>query len=359
MSLESKFASLFPDRARDLGLQLADAGAVHVYRCSESSAVAEVNGETFHEATIEIVDKELIVDCCCDAADKGILCGHAWGTLLVCDRHGDLQKAAGRGVRKSARSRYAPQVATEKPPEMRTPEPEPASLVIDWRASFAENSLPVSGDQLIEMMQADRVQIRPQPRQAVQPYRPQIEEAKLSFAFKETAPNSFALCNRLTGDAGLVDLKAATVLLPDGYLMLVDRLLALTPEQHFWLENTLFAPRNYALSELAKLAAKTQLTTAIPAENFPPRFRLRSSENAPVPQLYVRTAHFKFRGKEQLHAELSFNYNGIRFAEHDRETRSADFARGLIAERDFAAESAFPDQLRELSFRFQERGQTE
>jgi superfamily II DNA or RNA helicase len=362
MSLESKFACFFPDKARENGQQLADSGAVHVYRSSERSAVAEVNGETFHEATVEIVDKELLVDCCCEAAEQGLLCAHAWGTLLICDQHGDLQKAAGRGVRKSARSRYAQQRPTPPPtPEsdLRTPQVAPDSIIIDWRAAYADNSLPVDADQLLELIQADRVQLRPQPRKPAQPFRPVPEAGTLSFAFRELEGARFELRNSLKGDAGPVDLSQANVLLDEGYLMLVDRLIALTPDQHFWLAHTLFEPAIWSQAALAKLAAKTQLTSDIPAANFPARFRLRTSQTAPIPQLYVRTAHFKFRGKEQLHAELSFSYGGVRFSEHDKDARSADFARGLIAERDFSAESAFQDQLRELDFRFQERGMTE
>ena len=66
--------------------------------------------------------------------------------------------------------------------------------------------------------------------------------------------------------------------------------------------------------------------------------------------LFIQSAEFKFAGKEQLHAELSFEYGGNRCKPGTPGRLLAGTKTGEILERDFQAESALQLRMESLGF---------
>jgi hypothetical protein len=76
----------------------------------------------------------------------------------------------------------------------------------------------------------------------------------------------------------------------------------------------------------------------------------QKSSGTPKGVLYIESAEFKFAGKEQLHAELSFDYGGNRCNPENPKALLAGAKAEEILERDFSAESALQLRLESLGF---------
>jgi superfamily II DNA or RNA helicase len=217
----------------------------------------------------------------------------------------------------------------------------------------------IEGALLESVLKSDRAFVIGKPRTAPVPFDVVAELGKLSFAFLEDQPGEYRLRNTLKVEGEAVSLNQPTVLLESGYLLFVDDAVALTEDQYFWLERTLYAPAVYTPRTLGKLAAETQIRTRIPARSFPAEFQFQQVTPKPTGQLFVRTAHFKFRGKEQLHAELGFNYNGTEFRDGDERMTATNPHDRITINRDLGAEEALRQKLREVGFRYQDVGMRE
>lgn len=97
-------------------------------------------------------------------------------------------------------------------------------------------------------------------------------------------------------------------------------------------------------------ALQLRLETDWQLGGFPPEVVPSVREESLRPHLHVRTAKYKYRGREQLHAELSFHYGGAAAAS----TVAGDWVRAgrdLVA-RDLAAEEQCAEVLRLLDCRY-------
>jgi superfamily II DNA or RNA helicase len=77
------------------------------------------------------------------------------------------------------------------------------------------------------------------------------------------------------------------------------------------------------------------------------------------PRLIIRTARYKFRGQEQLHADLFFSYAGIVIHEQDEREQLYEKKSMTSLTRDRQAESHCQRLLSELSFRWSEGAREE
>ena len=139
--------------------------------------------------------------------------------------------------------------------------------------------------------------------------------------------------------------------LADGVLFRVDFRRALPIlRQRFMVPLTL--DYSDAVAMVHQLAAETDVNL----DSLPEPLAFRTTECTPVGELYVRTAKFKFREHEQLHAELAFNYNGISCPDDgaDRIVKGRDIIR-----RDANEEGRLRSRLRELGFRYNEKAYVE
>ncbi|NLF93657.1 MAG: DEAD/DEAH box helicase [Oligosphaeraceae bacterium] len=66
--------------------------------------------------------------------------------------------------------------------------------------------------------------------------------------------------------------------------------------------------------------------------------------------LFVKTGEYKFAGREQLHADLSFDYEGRRCTGTERQARLPGTSLNQVLERDFEAEAGLQERLLQLGF---------
>ena len=107
-----------------------------------------------------------------------------------------------------------------------------------------------------------------------------------------------------------------------------------------------------ALALARSLAAETDIDT----EEFPPGIALKSVEGKPVGELFVRTAKFKFREHEQLHADLTFLYNGVSCPDDGADRLIQGHC---IVRRDALEEERLHARLLSLGFRYNEKAYIE
>ncbi|NQZ57697.1 MAG: SNF2 helicase associated domain-containing protein, partial [Lentisphaeraceae bacterium] len=101
------------------------------------------------------------------------------------------------------------------------------------------------------------------------------------------------------------------------------------------------------------------LPTKISTENLPGRLRCEHEQVEVKGHLFVRTALFKFRDKEQLHAELSFNYGEKHISEIEKSEQVLDYYNSRIFTRDKKREETMRQELRECGFRHNEESHKE
>lgn len=110
------------------------------------------------------------------------------------------------------------------------------------------------------------------------------------------------------------------------------------------------AIETWALDDWLK---KLLLESSYPVNRLPEflHWNVKSSTK-PVPSLHIRTAKYKYRGKEQLHADLSFSYNGSYVREVAKDQKVVSQNQRLLYNRDFQSENEFSAVLDKLEFRF-------
>lgn len=104
---------------------------------------------------------------------------------------------------------------------------------------------------------------------------------------------------------------------------------------------------------------KYLLPTNIPLEDLPGRLKCTRESGLPRGHLFIRTALFKFRDKEQLHADLSFHYSGKNIPESHISEEVLDFYNSTVFKRNFPFELKLKERLKELGFRFNEESRRE
>jgi hypothetical protein len=94
------------------------------------------------------------------------------------------------------------------------------------------------------------------------------------------------------------------------------------------------------------------LNTSLPTSHFPSELQYQTSETAVTGKLFIKTAKFKFRGAEQLHATLSFDYGGVSVEADSERERFLNYRQRQLILRDRSAEEALTLHLEELGFRY-------
>lgn len=102
--------------------------------------------------------------------------------------------------------------------------------------------------------------------------------------------------------------------------------------------------RKFHLEDAEKYLAKTA------------DINLKSVEILPSARLYIKTAEYKYAGKEQLQAELSFDYAGKYCSPDDSEEYFAGNKADEIIKRDKLAEKNLLQKLEELNFYRMDKG---
>lgn len=108
-----------------------------------------------------------------------------------------------------------------------------------------------------------------------------------------------------------------------------------------------------SFSEMQRWLQGLYLNSNYPSENLPIKFRQKEVHDfQPECRLFVRTAKYKFRGKEQLHCELSFNYDGSYIKDFSQQQKILSENQQKIYFRNFQLENYWQNYLKNLNFRF-------
>ena len=102
-------------------------------------------------------------------------------------------------------------------------------------------------------------------------------------------------------------------------------------------------------AEALAFSRQLSLESTIDTSTFPDAISMIAMDGVPVGELYVRTAKYKYKDMEQLHAELSFNYDGVSCP--DDKAAKAATARTVIT-RNPELEEKLRERLRTLGFRY-------
>ena len=111
--------------------------------------------------------------------------------------------------------------------------------------------------------------------------------------------------------------------------------------------------------ETTEMIRKLALETDLPLHQLPEDLRFERVQATPTGRLHIRTAKYKFRGTEQLHAELSFDYEGAVCREQGKDARLPLPQRRAVVSRDPADEEVLREVLREMGFRYNTKVSTE
>jgi SNF2 family DNA or RNA helicase len=134
--------------------------------------------------------------------------------------------------------------------------------------------------------------------------------------------------------------------------------------EHFGAFNQLLRlryrnPLILSLADADVLVRQLLLTSELDLSSLPPELQYAPAETDVTGQLFVRTAQYTFRGKEQLHVDLSFDYGGVTVEEHSEETQLLLSEGHRLFQRDLSAEEAIRSRLRLLGFRLAENAARE
>ncbi len=103
--------------------------------------------------------------------------------------------------------------------------------------------------------------------------------------------------------------------------------------------------------EVEVFMRRVYLDTALDTDHFPEELQYRTETPSVGGRLYVRTAKYKYRGSEQLHAELSFDYEGVVVDEDEQGERLVHAGKRQLMVRALDQEEACRNLLRTLDFR--------
>lgn len=146
---------------------------------------------------------------------------------------------------------------------------------------------------------------------------------------------------------------------PTGYILANSQLYPVNFRHSALLASTLAGhpPIEMSYMKAVNFAKRLAMESDIPTESFPKALGITTTRPIPTGELYVRTAKFLYQGKEQLHAELSFNYDGVSCPDESKDKRFAS-ARSIII-RDPIEENLLRTKLLQLGFRYNTKASLE
>ncbi|NMA43772.1 MAG: DEAD/DEAH box helicase [Oligosphaeraceae bacterium] len=107
----------------------------------------------------------------------------------------------------------------------------------------------------------------------------------------------------------------------------------------------------FTRTEALQLAAEFKAGGQACSLRLPNSLKLSATELKPTGRLYVQTAEYKFGGREQLQAELSFDYAGTRVLPNEQSLLLSGVNADTLLQRDLAAEEALILRLQSLDFK--------
>ncbi|MGI6353646.1 MAG: DEAD/DEAH box helicase [Lentisphaerae bacterium] len=176
-----------------------------------------------------------------------------------------------------------------------------------------------------------------------------------------TGPESYEAAAAWQTAEGIIPFEETQAIFAAGFAIINEQWRQVDFQNAFALASRF---RQNPIKTMSTQAAKTfarqiALSTDLPTDAFPSAISSQRRLGEPVGRLYVRTAKFLHEGREQLHVELSFEYEDAVCSEHDVANRFPVIRQNLVVARDPEAEEALRERLRQLGFRWNARADAE
>ena len=415
MGLETRYRESFSKSLKEAGSILFSNGSVTYIQGSESSVTAEVtDGAELYEVHLNCPDKQLKIKCDCHSTQNKP-CEHIWAVLLSAEKLKLLKNGSKRGARLAGTA--AAQKAKKKPNssvvnQSFSPIPITSSeayvdkellyvvnqsksnwlhslcLELFWRPKNKKGPVkPYSADYQNEGLSSDDKNILFELKSISDQFSSEIILKESEYLYKPIH-SAFTKGTLFTRENSS-DYKFAKVkenleseiewdfsLSTEGYEISAQCYGESLKNFFYVSSNFIFLKRaivkisqskvkllfNYILNkgflvppwEVELFLEKVLVPSGITLVNLPGRLKCEREKGTPRGHLYIRTALFKYRDKEQLHADLSFNYTGKNILESESGEEVLDFYNSKVLQRDLSKEQEYRDRLKELGFRFNE-----
>ena len=419
MGLESRYRESFSKSIREKGEQLVMSNRVSVYEGGSDRFCCEVQDDDLYDAQLHCKDKQVTMICDCTNV-KNKPCSHLWAALLIAERSNQFKDGAKRGVRLAL---TAAALRNENVKPIEQPAVKPIYVNSSSSSSVQREILFVISGETSNFFKSLGMDFYWRPVGEKGPLKPLDPFSHLSGFSQEDilAVQSLSRLNlaqsgsfRLKQDLSLQKMleslvtsnrlftqfnrsvrqfkKVASItegqvqfsaFLDEGgfyhmnfdfsgysldHLVYIDKNLFVTEKEIFIikelnLENII----NYCLQhnntlqtwDVEEFLEKSLIPSGLDGQSLPGRMACEKIQGEPRGHLFVRTALFKFRDKEQLHADLSFQYGAKRIAESEAQQEVLDFYNSAILERNEVMENQCRETLKELGFRFNESSHKE
>jgi len=113
-------------------------------------------------------------------------------------------------------------------------------------------------------------------------------------------------------------------------------------------------PAPLSLWGAKKIIEKIITESNMPLTSLPKQLQYTKQQLQPKAQLVIKTAEYKYKGREQLHAQLNFIYDDIYIDEDSQQQRVINHSNKKYYTRDKDAEQQLKQKLHELNFRYVE-----
>jgi superfamily II DNA or RNA helicase len=418
MGLESRYKELFGRSIRTEGQLLFEKNAVSIYDGAQDHFACEVSSEEdLHDSQFKCIDKTVEMYCDCTGV-KNKPCAHLWAAILTAEKFEVFKDGAKRGVRlaNTAASQQAPAKVV---PIKSSPSPihvdhkqetierdilyilngtasqQSDRLVVDlfWRTTGSKGSLklfnPFSSLSGLSPFNKQMIEALSLYNSSSECFHLQVNEKVIELL--KTLSQQQVLFSKLTTEQR--QFKKITTI-EQGHLELTAQLdsnsqytfqlsfsghssseLLFISKDYFFTERGIYhTPEINPLPFVDYLSQKGPcvpawnleefmetviLPSGIDTSHLPGRMKCERVIGEPRGDLFIRTALFKFRDKEQLHAELAYNYDGKKLTQKDPKNQVLDFYNGRILQRNEPQEIACSELLKELGFRFNESSHKE
>lgn len=177
---------------------------------------------------------------------------------------------------------------------------------------------------------------------------------KFSIEIEESQDHNYTVKGILTSNNSLKDIAESILVSPANFFITTSTIGLCDYSDAFELAQKLCYERTIQLNswKANEFVQELITTTSLSTDLFPPRLKYTLSEPQITPCLYFKTAQFKYKNSEQLHVELSFDYNGTKISAQSQQERVISNVSQNYFKRNINFEEYAKETLKSLDFRF-------
>jgi superfamily II DNA or RNA helicase len=418
MGLESRYRELFSSSIRTAGLNLFEKNAVSIYDGGMDKFSCEVtSGNDLYDVNFVCIDKAVEMMCDCSSV-KNRACSHQWAAILTAEKFDVFKDGARRGVRLAGTAASLESLPTpDTKIALKSISVNLRDVLVEREVLFVlngDNSLhnefialdlfwrPVGQKGPIKVMNpfgslnglskfdklvlsnlsqyniSTQGNLSLQANKEVSNILMRILENKLLYSKMTSSQRQFKKVNivqegfiKLSAELDIESQYSFQVSFSDHsleelicvteYFFISERGIYTTEKSNLQPLIDYITLKGYSVPawDLENFMESVILPSGIDMSSLPGRMRCEKIVGEPRGNLFIKTAMFKFRDKEQLHAELSFNYGAKRVLDDNSQEEVLDFYNSQILKRNKVKEIECRELLKEFGFRFNESSHKE